>query len=738
VKRFLRRADQVDHNKTRRIKGRRTFAAATAFAMLFSIWAGLPLASGGNSGYGVAMAQSGVPNGAAGNDDSMGIAAGAGSSFVIAKNGTVYAWGANSEGQLGNGSVFGKAVPTAIDPSCFDSEVISIAAGPSNVLALTKNRSLYYWGTDHASGAKQLTPKLIDRTHFDGDVVDIRAMSIGFYARTSKGLVYAWGYNDRGWMGLGDYKLNDYIDVPVLVDFGGDAIDGIFVSTSSSGNYAFAVSNTGAVYGWGDNTCGQMGTTATTAAIVRPQLIALSNGSDKVKYIAAARYAVFAVTESGEVYAWGEDTFQSPDPINPLQYPAPQAIPASNFGGKRVKSISCGSYGNRSGRYYAVTENGDVYAWGYNDYGALGIGDNDPVSGEQLGAVGWYYKTPVPMPRALFGGKQIMSVSNNYATRHSLAKSSDGSVYSWGDNYSQGALGTGETEDRSTSSPAIVTRNITFHANNGSWKGTSGIQNPVVSKLAFNSEVDVKMLPGNPERSGYICTGWNTKADGTGLAVDASMLVLEDMDAYAQWKIRQKDDKVVSPTNEGSARVSSFGVTQRTVYVKRGKTVRLPYIVYATASGKQSITWKASKKKVATVRKGKASGKLTVNGNANAKLTIKAGKKLGTGKILLAAANGKKLTIKVKVVKKLKKVAKKSVKIKKLGKKAAKRLKVGQTKRLRAKFTKKATAIATWKSSKPKVARIDAAGKLTLLKKGTAKITLKVGGKKKVIKITVR
>ncbi|MDR0519658.1 MAG: Ig-like domain-containing protein [Clostridiales Family XIII bacterium] len=172
--------------------------------------------------------------------------------------------------------------------------------------------------------------------------------------------------------------------------------------------------------------------------------------------------------------------------------------------------------------------------------------------------------------------------------------------------------------------------------------------------------------------------------------------------------------------------------------MKRGKTVKLPFVAYSVIRGKQIVLWKSSKPKVATVRKGKAAGELSVKSNANSKLTIKAGKKLGTSKITLTTVNGKRFVIKVKVVKDLKAVAKKSVKIRKLTVKAAKRLRVGQTKRLKASFTKKATAIATWKSSNPKVAKIDASGKLTAVKKGKAKITLKVGGNKKVIKITVR
>jgi alpha-tubulin suppressor-like RCC1 family protein len=723
----MRIEENLMEQKKMRTAAGRLLAAVLALAVALGILAGAPPSSYGDSG----PAAAGVARGSAQTGGSQRIAVGADSSFAIAKNGAVYAWGANSNGQLGNGSMAGEAVPAAIAPSRFDGEVVSIAASAYRAVALTDNGSLYYWGIDPVGGSKRLAPTRIDGTNFDGDVVEARSLGTGFLARTSKGLVYAWGYNSSGLLGLGDWRVGSEVDAPTLVDFGGEPIEGIFAGD----NTAFAVSAAGDVYGWGNNDYCQLGTATPSEAARAPRLIALPAGSGRAVSIAATQRSVFAVTEGGGVYAWGQDTFLAP--YNPPQYRAPHSVAASNFGGRRIKSVSCGSYG-RHGRCYAVTEGGEVYAWGTNDFGALGIGDNDPSVGEHSDSQ-WYYSIPILMPGALFGGKKIVSVSDNGLARHSIAIAADGSVYSWGDNYGTGALGTGETGVVTTSAPAVITREVAFHANGGSWNGG---HDTVVSRLAFNTEVDAKELPDNPERSGYSCAGWNTEADGTGRAVDASMLVLEDMDAYAQWEVRKKDeavdDKVVDQENKYAAPVSRFGATQKTVYVKRGKTVRLPYIAYAAAPGRQPITWKASNKKIATVRKGKAGGKLLVNGNTGARLTIKAGRKLGTGRITLTAANGKRLVIKVKVVKTLKKVARGSVKIGKLGKKAAKRLKAGQTKSLKAKFTKKATAIATWKSSNPKVARIDAAGKLTAIKKGKAKITLKVGGKKIAIKITVR
>jgi hypothetical protein len=161
--------------------------------------------------------------------------------------------------------------------------------------------------------------------------------------------------------------------------------------------------------------------------------------------------------------------------------------------------------------------------------------------------------------------------------------------------------------------------------------------------------------------------------------------------------------------------------------------VKLPFVAYTDAAGPQTLTWVASKPKVASVAKGKATGVVSVPGGADAKLAIKAAKKVGASKITLTAESGAKLVITVKVVKKAKVASKGAVKVKG----APKKMKVGQSKVAKVKLPKNATVIATWKSSKAAIVKVDAAGKLTALKKGKVKLTLKAGKVKKVVKIKV-
>jgi hypothetical protein len=162
-----------------------------------------------------------------------------------------------------------------------------------------------------------------------------------------------------------------------------------------------------------------------------------------------------------------------------------------------------------------------------------------------------------------------------------------------------------------------------------------------------------------------------------------------------------------------------------TVNITKGKKLTLPIelddgiITVAKNVGK---TFKSSNTKVVTV---------------DSKTGTIKGIKPGKAKITVIAANGKSLTIKVNVVKK-------AVKLKKFTltgvKKNALSLKAGKTKDLKIKLTQsKASDLkVTFKSSKKGVAKVDAAGRITAVKKGKATITVKVGSKTVKVKVTVK
>lgn len=157
----------------------------------------------------------------------------------------------------------------------------------------------------------------------------------------------------------------------------------------------------------------------------------------------------------------------------------------------------------------------------------------------------------------------------------------------------------------------------------------------------------------------------------------------------------------------------------KTVYLKKGGKVSLAATVTGTGKFSKSVTWKTSKKKVATV---------------SSKGVVKA-KAVGTAKITATskADNKKKATITIKV-------SKKAVKNKKLKlKKTKNTLKVKKTYTIAIKsMTTKTTEPVTYKSSKKSVATVDKYGVIKAKKKGKATITVKCGKKTAKLKLTVK
>jgi alpha-tubulin suppressor-like RCC1 family protein len=625
--------------------------------------------------------------------------------YAVSAAGRVYTWGANYNGGLGLGIIdadYQLNKPTLVSPAAFGGKAVKdIATGRYHTLALTADGKVYAWGVNDQGalgiGATPITvgeqfdpyasvyPSPVQVTALDGVTVTAIAAggseSIGYqgisYALASDGKVYAWGFNYSGALGIG--TEGPCSTVPVQADFG----NAVIVDIAARGGYGLALTEGGEVYAWGNDLGGNLGTdSAAPVNMTRPVIVrsGLFYGN-KITKIAAGRYTSLALDESGNVYEWGWSLrgHRTQGGISSPYNNTPHLI--RYFIGRNIVDIS--TYDFQS---FALDANGNIYSWGRN----LNRLNNSAPYGSNC---------PDPLKIVGLDGKKIVSLECTYYNCYAIT--ADGEAYSWGYN-SYGSLGIDSPAFYSDETPRPM--DLSGVVTEGGIGGGSG--------------------------GGGGTGGSGTGSGGGGGAPDPGA----GGGGTSGGGISSGGGIHPVPT----AQMSGFGVTQKTVYVKRGKTAKLPFIAYAAVAGAQPLTWTASKANVATVEKGKATGKLTVSGNADAMLAIKAGKKPGSGKITLTSANGKKLAITVKVVKGQKKVTAKSVKISKLTQKAAKRMKPGQVKTLKAAFTKKATAIATWKSSNPKVAKIDAAGKLTTLAKGTAKITLKVGGKKKVIKITVK
>ena len=247
------------------------------------------------------------------------IAAGTWSSYALLGNGTVMAWGANAEGQLGDGTTSGsdEAVPvkeSAAKDAKDLSGVSAIAAGGEHVLALLSDGKVMAWGSDEygdlgdGKSIKSEVPVTVSDLPPAGATVT--AISAGMehsLALLSNGTAMAWGSNLSGQLGIGYKEVKrseetEYVEieksaVPVAVKelAGATAI-------SAGGQHSLALLGNGTVMAWGSNLFDQLGDGASGGVAETPQAV---DELSEVSAISAGTHHSLALLRDGTLMAWG-------------------------------------------------------------------------------------------------------------------------------------------------------------------------------------------------------------------------------------------------------------------------------------------------------------------------------------------------------------------------------------------------------------------------------------------------
>ncbi|CAL7941032.1 unnamed protein product [Xylocopa violacea] len=229
---------------------------------------------------------------------------------------------------------------------------------------------------------------------------------------TKDNTVYAIGSNSSGCLGIGNNHSTLY---PKKVEALSDK--NIKTFACGKGPHVLALTHSGQVYSWGHNGYCELGN-GPSPQTANPTIVG-SNLTEKfVVDIACGSHHSLALTYDGEVYAWGQNTSgQVGSGISTVQN-SPRKV-NNILNGKKVVQISCGDSSS-----IAVTDNGEVYSWGYNGVGQLGVGN--------------FVNQPHPCRVKALAGIVIEKVVSGYT--HTLALSDEGVLYVWGAN-SYGQLG---------------------------------------------------------------------------------------------------------------------------------------------------------------------------------------------------------------------------------------------------------------------------------------------------------
>ncbi|WP_376753776.1 RCC1 domain-containing protein [Candidatus Southlakia epibionticum] len=356
---------------------------------------------------------------------------GSGYSLALASDGTVYAWGQNNYGQLGNGTTTDSNVPVAVKTVGTPMEgkkIIQVSTKVWYSLALASDGTVYAWGLN---GSGQLgdgtithssTPVAVKTigTPMEGKtIVGIAAGASHSLALASDGKIYVWGGNAYGQFGNGVTTTSSV--VPVAVKTVGTPMDNKKIIQIHAGYYhSLALASDGTVYAWGQNTYGQLGnnTMINANAPVSVQTIGTPMAGKIIIQLAAGNSQSVALASDGTIYAWGWNMYGQLGNGTTVDTRIPVAVKVTGtpMAGKVIAQVAASN-----AHTLAVASDGTVYDWGWNQYGQLG--NNTTTNSSVPVAV---QTTGTPMV-----GKVISQVTSG-GSANSLALASDGTMYTWG------------------------------------------------------------------------------------------------------------------------------------------------------------------------------------------------------------------------------------------------------------------------------------------------------------------
>ncbi|KZV91503.1 RCC1/BLIP-II protein [Exidia glandulosa HHB12029] len=370
--------------------------------------------------------------------------------------------------------------------------VETAAAGGMHTLVIDEAGKVWSFGVnDDAALGRQTTQvpdpdnpgQFIDNTTLESQPMQVQKLSDGGFrpvqvaasdnfsiALSDNGELRVWGTfrSSNGLLGFNTISPTQLVpvDLPLLRK-------SKFVSIVCGANHVLALTNTGRVWVWGDGEKGRLGRRIVERRPVNalvPERLALKN----IILIGAGDYHSFAQDARGIVYAWGENSAHQTgvDTDDTVLWTPTEvdALHPDELGGRRVVQISCGEHHS-----LFLLSDGSVLACGRADDGQTGLADDHPRMRDtaQKSAATRNVRTPTfvtfpPPPSAdnpnpalgpyssdTQDGPSNPMVQVAAASRHNLAVSRLGHVYSWGLGL-QGQLGLGPAIDEQRTPTRVI------------------------------------------------------------------------------------------------------------------------------------------------------------------------------------------------------------------------------------------------------------------------------------------
>ncbi|MCF8255171.1 MAG: T9SS type A sorting domain-containing protein [Bacteroidia bacterium] len=353
---------------------------------------------------------------------------------VILADGTVWSWGANTIGQLGVNSTTSSLVPQQVhgpnNVGYLDSAK-SLCANYQSVFVLREDGTVWGWGWNGTgvlgdgsySNTKKFPGQVIksDFTPLTG-IVKISSSAEHVLALTEAGSVYTWGKDYNGELGQGSNPGSFFLTAVPVVSESGSGILSNVKSVAAGGQFSLALKQDGSVWSWGANANGKLGNPSSSGTSKPIQVKGLDGSTPLtgIIEIAVGKQHALALTNSGTLLAWGDNSYgQLSASFLGLYSPKPILVKGLNGITKIVAS-------NESS---AAEMNGkELLIWGNNSLG--NIGNTTKTSIEII---------PKKVLNEQGGFPFVPIKSNEVGDDHQLTLNADGTIYAWG-NYSSNVL----------------------------------------------------------------------------------------------------------------------------------------------------------------------------------------------------------------------------------------------------------------------------------------------------------
>jgi alpha-tubulin suppressor-like RCC1 family protein len=358
-----------------------------------------------------------------GNSSWVVVSAGEATAAGITISSTLFTWGAATSGILGDNTVVNKSSPTQVLGSW-----ASVSVGPSHVLAIRSDSTLWAWGlaTSGQLGDGSIISKSYPVQVGSSSWLQVSAGDLHSLGITSDKKLYAWGAGTLGQTGILTESKS-------------------WTQIAQGNGFTLAKRDDGTIWSWGTNTNGPL---ATNDTLNRSSPTQIGTSSWSQVFVSLSSTYAGAIKGDGSLWAWGLNssgqlgdgtTINRSSPVQVLQTTEPNSWISVDGGNDFTVGITSNGklwgWGSAAGltiappafswsqisqnstRTIAIRNDGMLFTWGLNNAGQLGIGDS--VNRSSPVQVGW----------------SSWSLVSSGAS-HTLAVRSDGTLFAWGLNSS--------------------------------------------------------------------------------------------------------------------------------------------------------------------------------------------------------------------------------------------------------------------------------------------------------------